>query len=40
MSRILLAGTFDPNFARNRRIRALLDHLGHEIEMCQEATGP
>ncbi len=35
MSRIVLAGTFDPNFARNRRIRALLEHLGHDIETCQ-----
>lgn len=33
--RILAAGTFDPSFARNRRLLALLERRGHEVTTCQ-----
>src|SRR5689334_24592289 len=31
MARILLAGTYDPDFSRNRRQRDLLERAGHEV---------
>jgi len=33
--RILFAGTYDPNFARNRRLHALLERQGHEVATAQ-----
>jgi len=35
MSRVIVAGTFDRGFARNRRLIALLERAGHEVVMCQ-----
>jgi glycosyltransferase involved in cell wall biosynthesis len=35
MARILAAGTYDPAFARNRRLVALLEHAGHQVDTCQ-----
>jgi glycosyltransferase involved in cell wall biosynthesis len=35
MARILLAGTYDPDFSRNRRQRELLTRGGHEIVECR-----
>jgi glycosyltransferase involved in cell wall biosynthesis len=35
MARILLAGTYDTDFSRNRRQRDLLERAGHEIVECR-----
>jgi glycosyltransferase involved in cell wall biosynthesis len=35
MARIIAAGTFDREFARNRRLIALLEAAGHEVATCQ-----
>jgi glycosyltransferase involved in cell wall biosynthesis len=35
MARVLMAGTFDPDFHRNRRLRRLLDLGGHEVTTCR-----
>ncbi len=35
MSRIIVAGTFDATFARNRRILALLDTAEHDLVQCR-----
>ncbi len=34
MSRVIVAGTYDPDFGRNRRLLALLDAAGHEVVPC------
>lgn len=33
--RIIAAGTYDPEFARNRRLFTMLDAAGHDVERCQ-----
>jgi glycosyltransferase involved in cell wall biosynthesis len=33
--RVIAAGTFDPNFARNRTLLALLERAGYEVVTCQ-----
>jgi glycosyltransferase involved in cell wall biosynthesis len=35
MARVIYAGTFDPAFARNRRLRVLLERGGHDVATCQ-----
>jgi hypothetical protein len=35
MARVLLAGTYDPTFSRNRRLRTLLEVAGHDVRTCQ-----
>ena len=35
MARVIAAGTFDPDFGRNRRLISLLEAAGHEIVICQ-----
>jgi glycosyltransferase involved in cell wall biosynthesis len=35
MSRVIAAGTFDRNFARNRRLITLLERAGHDVAVCQ-----
>jgi glycosyltransferase involved in cell wall biosynthesis len=35
MARVLVAGTYDPDFARNKRLVALLQGAGHEVATCQ-----
>jgi glycosyltransferase involved in cell wall biosynthesis len=35
MARVLMAGAFDPGFARNRKLRRLLDLAGHEVTACR-----
>jgi len=34
MSRVLVAGTFDPEFARNQRLIGFLEANGHEVVTC------
>jgi glycosyltransferase involved in cell wall biosynthesis len=34
MSRVIVAGTYDPSFGRNRRVLALLDSAGHDVVQC------
>jgi glycosyltransferase involved in cell wall biosynthesis len=35
MARVLLAGTYDTAFARNRRLVVLFERAGHEVDTCQ-----
>ena len=35
MARVLLAGTYDRGFARNRRLVVLFERAGHEVDTCQ-----
>lgn len=35
MARVIMAGTFDPAFARVRKLRRLLELRGHEVVTCQ-----
>lgn len=35
MAHVLMAGSFDPDFARNRKLRRLLDLAGHEVSTCR-----
>jgi glycosyltransferase involved in cell wall biosynthesis len=35
MAQVLLAGTYDPTFSRNRRLRTLLEVGGHDVRSCQ-----
>ena len=37
MSRVIVAGTYDPDFGRNRRLLALLDAAGHDVVRCHVA---
>jgi glycosyltransferase involved in cell wall biosynthesis len=37
MSRVIVAGTYDPDFGRNRRLLALLDSAGHDVVRCHVA---
>jgi glycosyltransferase involved in cell wall biosynthesis len=34
MARVIVAGTYDPSFGRNRRVLALLDSAGHDVVRC------
>jgi glycosyltransferase involved in cell wall biosynthesis len=34
MARVIMAGTFDPAFARNRKLVRLLELGGHDVETC------
>jgi glycosyltransferase involved in cell wall biosynthesis len=34
VARVLVAGTYDPSFGRNRRLLALLDSSGHDVVRC------
>jgi hypothetical protein len=36
MARVQMAGTFDPEFHRNRKLRRLLERNGHEVTVCRE----
>jgi glycosyltransferase involved in cell wall biosynthesis len=40
MARIVVAGTFDPAFGRNRRLLSLLEKSGHEIEIVRAPLWP
>ncbi len=35
MARVIIAGTFDPAFARNKKLVRLLELGGHDLEICQ-----
>jgi glycosyltransferase involved in cell wall biosynthesis len=35
MARVIMAGTFDPAFARNKKLVRLLELGGHDLEICQ-----
>jgi glycosyltransferase involved in cell wall biosynthesis len=37
MSRVIVAGTYDPDFGRNRRLLTLLDGAGHDVVLCRVA---
>jgi glycosyltransferase involved in cell wall biosynthesis len=35
MARVVIAGTFDPEYSRNRWLRVLLGRAGHTVVLCQ-----
>src|SRR5581483_5008572 len=40
MARVMAAGTFDPEFGRNRRLCNLLERAGHEVVECRVDLWP
>ena len=38
-TRVLVAGTFDPEFARNRVLVSLLEQEGFEVEIVRRSSG-